>query len=136
MLAALLDTDMLSEVLKQKNPVVLQQAANYFQQHGRFVISAFTRYEVIRGLKHLNASTQLAQFASFCSQSLVLPIDDTVLDRAADLWVQARRGGLPGNDADLIIAATALQHGLVLITGNAIHFAWIAGLNQADWRQP
>ena len=37
-------------------------------------------------------------------------------------------------DADLIIAATALEHGRTLATGNAAHFSWINGLNLEDWR--
>jgi predicted nucleic acid-binding protein len=59
-----------------------------------------------------------------------------VLLRAADLWAEARRGGHPQSDADLIIAATALEHGLALVTGNTTHFSWIPGLKLADWRQP
>ena len=46
---ALLDTDILSEFLKQKNPQVLQRAADYLATYGRFAISAMTRYEVLRG---------------------------------------------------------------------------------------
>ncbi len=49
--AALLDTDMLNEVLKQKNPIVVDQASNYLKHHGRFAISSMTRYELLRGLK-------------------------------------------------------------------------------------
>jgi predicted nucleic acid-binding protein len=40
-----------------------------------------------------------------------MPITDSILDRAADLWVVARRGGVPHGDADLIFAATALHLG-------------------------
>jgi predicted nucleic acid-binding protein len=59
-----------------------------------------------------------------------------VLERASDLWVIGRRQGLAPKDADLIIAATALEHGRELATGNAPHFVWIPGLTLADWRQP
>jgi len=57
-----------------------------------------------------------------------------VLMRAADLWAEAHRLGNPRNDADMIIAATALEEGRVLVTGNKSHFAWINGLRLADWR--
>jgi len=133
---ALLDTDILSECLKQKNRRVVQQAANYLAIHGRFAISAMTRYEVLRGLKDKNATRQLGNFATFCQNVEILPITDAVLVRASDLWVLARQGGHPRRDPDLIIAATALEHGRVLVTGNTPHFAWIAGLTIEDWRQP
>jgi predicted nucleic acid-binding protein len=56
--------------------------------------------------------------------------------RAAELWADARTGGQPHDDADLIIAATALETGRVLVTGNVPHFAWITGLRLEDWRHP
>jgi tRNA(fMet)-specific endonuclease VapC len=133
--AALLDTDILNEVLKQKNALVVAQASAYIQEHGQFAIAALSRYEVVRGLRDANATAQLSRFATFCQNTLVLPITDAVLDRAADLWVHARQGGHPRSDADLIIAATALEHGRVLVTGNTAHFVWVPGVRLADWRK-
>jgi tRNA(fMet)-specific endonuclease VapC len=134
--SAILDTDMLNEVLKQKNAQVVLRASAYLQEHGQFALSSMSRYELVRGLKEKNATRQLAFFATFCQQSRILPVTDAILDRTADLWVTARRGGHPGRDADLIIAATALEHGRVLVTGNTVHFVWVPGLRLADWRKP
>ena len=134
--AALLDTDILSEVIKLRDANVLQSAAKYAQQHGQLAFSAITRYEVIRGYRSQNANSQLARFGVFCQNSLVFPITDAIFDLAADLWAVARRGGHPSGDADLIIAATAIEHGRVLVTGNTFHFAWISGLRLEDWRRP
>ena len=131
---ALLDTDILSEFLKQKNPAVLKNAADYLADFQQFAISAMTRYEVMRGLKDKGASHQLKKFEQFCQHAEVFPITDEVLDRTSDLWVEARKGGHPRRDPDLIIAATALEHGRVLVTGNTSDFAWIPGLIIEDWR--
>jgi tRNA(fMet)-specific endonuclease VapC len=70
----------------------------------------------------------------FCQHSIVYPINDDVLDQAALLWSDARSRSLPANDADLIIAATALIHGRTLLTGNTAHYRWIPGLTLDDWR--
>jgi tRNA(fMet)-specific endonuclease VapC len=43
-----------------------------------------------------------------------------------------RRGALIG-DADILIAATALVEGLVLLTNNERHFGRVAGLQIANW---
>jgi tRNA(fMet)-specific endonuclease VapC len=134
--SSLLDTDILSEVLRQKNRTVRRKANAYLRQFHQFEFSAFTRYEVLRGFKEKKAVRQLQRFTAFCAHSLIFPITDDVLDRAADLWAEAYRGGHPRNDADLIIAATALQHGRTLVTGNGPHFSWILGLTVEDWRQP
>lgn len=59
--ASLLDTDILNEVLKQKNANAIRHAADYLAQHGQFAISSSSRYEVLRGLKEKNAISQLAR---------------------------------------------------------------------------
>lgn len=132
----LLDTDILSEVLKQKHATVLLKAQAYLQAYQQFAFSAITRYEIVRGLKEKAATQQLQRFAVFCQHSLIIALTDSILDRAADLWVAARKAGHPKKDADLIIAATALGHGRSLVTGNVADFSWIAGLPIEDWRQP
>jgi tRNA(fMet)-specific endonuclease VapC len=131
---ALIDTDILSEVLKQQNPAVLQNAANYLSEHGQFAVSAITRYEILRGLKSKQARRQLNRFHAFCVNTRIFPVSDAVLDRASDLWAEARRGGHPGRDPDLIIAATAIETSRVLITGNMAHFSWIPTLTIENWR--
>ncbi len=42
---ALLDTDILSEVIKLRDPVVRQKALAYTQMHGPLAFSSMTRYE-------------------------------------------------------------------------------------------
>jgi predicted nucleic acid-binding protein len=46
---ALLDTDTLNEVLKQRNSEVIRHSADYLQQHGQFALSSMSRYELLRG---------------------------------------------------------------------------------------
>ena len=130
----LLDTDILSEVIKQRHPTVNLKAAEYLAAHGQFAFSALSRFEIERGYKEKQATQQLARFATFCRHSLVLAISDPILDRAGDLWAFARRHGQPHGDADVIIAATALEMQYVLVTGNTAHFSWIPELQIANWR--
>jgi predicted nucleic acid-binding protein len=131
----LIDTDILSEVLKAKNAKVLDRARLYLEEHGRFAFSAITFYEMLRGFRAARASRQLANFIALAATSDVLPVSMTVLDQAASLWAEAYTGGRPRDDADLIIAATALQSGRTLITGNVNHFNWISALKIDDWRR-
>ncbi len=136
MAAILLDTDILSEVFKQRDATVKQHAAAYLQQHGQFTFSEFSRFEVRRGYLSKQATKQLALFDVFCGHCQLLPATEAIFDRAAQVWAYARQHGHPCGDADVLIAATALEHGLVLATGNLRHFAWVPGLITADWRQP
>ncbi len=130
------DTDMLSELIKLKNATVRQHALDHSQQFGQLAFSAITRYEILRGYKQKKATKQLARFAVFCQKSLILPVTDAIWDRASDLWAYARTHGHSHKDADLVIGATALEHGSVLATGNTGDFAWMPGLSIEDWRMP
>ena len=132
--SSLLDTDILTEIFKWRNRTVAARATEYLREHDQFAISAMTRFEVIRGLRHKRATRSLERFESMCGRMLIAPITNVVLDRAADLWVAARDGGHPQRDADLIIAATALVQNLTLVTGNTAHFQWMSGLSVANWR--
>jgi tRNA(fMet)-specific endonuclease VapC len=133
---ALIDTDILCEVLKGKDAQVLAHVKLYLTQRNRLSFSAITYYEVVRGLVATGASQQLARFLQIAGNSEVVPVSLTILRRAADLWAAATRGGHSRDDADLIIAASALEVGRVLVTGNTAHYTWIQGLRLDDWRQP
>ena len=50
MLPTLLDTDVLSEVLRQRDDSVLQATRVYLDEWRRFTFSVLTRYEILRGL--------------------------------------------------------------------------------------
>lgn len=129
----LLDTCAVSEILKGKNVRVAQNALSYLSQYGQFTFSLMTRYEVLRGLKDKNAPTQLARFERFCLRHQILAITEEIIVLAADLWVGLKRTGRLIGDNDIIIAATALHHGLILVTRNVAHFGRIAGLTLEDW---
>lgn len=134
MVPSMLDTDTLSEIVKLRNATVAQRALDYTRKVGLLTFSAITRYEVLRGYKQRGALLQLTRFEGFCQKSTIIPITDDILVRASDLWAEARNTGRPHEDTDLLIAATALEHGLTLVTGNTAHFSWIPGLLLENWR--
>lgn len=133
---ALVDTDILSELLKQHDPTVQARAEAYFRVQSQIAISAITCYQILRWLREPPKAERLAQFDQLLREQIVLDVDLPVLDRAADLWIQARAEGKPREDVDLIIAATALIHDLTLATANIKHFDWISGLKLDNWRLP
>lgn len=131
----LLDTDILSEILRGRNRDVVDAADAYLKMHGQFAISAFTQYEIVRGLRWRKATAKLSSFELLCQSMRIHPVTSDVLDRAADLWADGAAQGKPKTDADILIASTALVHGLDLVTGNVGHFTWINGLTVSSWRK-
>ncbi len=61
-------------------------------------------------------------------------VDQAVAERFSSAKASLRRRGVTKSDADLLIAATALAHGAVLVTHDqALHDGWIDGLVVEDW---
>lgn len=128
----LLDSDILSLYFK-KNPLVLLAAQDYLLDNSFFTFSIITRFEILRGLKARNASRQMMAFDSFCKNNEILGLNDPVVVRAADIYSTLHKTGQLVGDADIIIAATALEHNLPLVTNNQNHFSRISGLQLLNW---
>ncbi len=63
----------------------------------------------------------------------VLPFGGVEAERFGVLKKTLERRGERLADADLMIAATALEHNLVVVTGNLRHFERITGLKTETW---
>ena len=55
---ALLDTDILSEVLKGRNPQVVAQVEAYLRHHAMLTVSAVSVIEVVSGLRCFQVSAR------------------------------------------------------------------------------
>jgi len=132
--AALLDTDILSEVMRARDLRVFKCAEDYLAEHARFTFSIITRYEILRGLKAREATRQAELFERQCAKSIVLPLTDPIIVQATDIYASLYKHGELVSDADILIAATAAVHNLPLITGNVAHFQRILGLQILSWR--
>ena len=67
----------------------------------------------------------------------ILPVchtDDETMEKFGELKARAEAAGKRVDDADVIIAATAMRHNAVLVTGNARHFSRFDGLEIEDWQ--
>lgn len=133
--AVLLDTDVLSALMR-RDPRTAVFAHPYLLEHDQLTFSVITRYEILRGLKAKLATSQLAAFHRLCSASVVLPLSDPIIVRAADIYANLYRRGALVSDADILIAATALEHGLPVATANTAHFSRIEGLGLQNWIRP
>jgi tRNA(fMet)-specific endonuclease VapC len=74
---------------------------------------------------------QVAEFRELFAEQ-VLPIAPA-LEIFADQKAALRRSGRPIDDFDILIASTAVAHGLTLVTRNTRHFAALANLSLANW---
>lgn len=131
-LPALIDTDILSALMRG-NPSAMAQARSYLEVHQQFTFSVITRYEVLRGLLVKKAARQLDAFNELCAASRVLPVTDAIVAQGAAIYADLSQRGELINDADILIAATALAHGLIVVTNNQSHFRRIRNLQVENW---
>lgn len=135
---ALLDTDILSELLKGKNETVRQRAAAYQAQVGRFAISTITVMEVVKGLHRMGREPAIGQFLSSIAALDVVAVDTTVATLAGRIYADLERAGRPIGRADPLIAASALTNDCDLVTGNVSHYEAVRSAGHAlvieNWR--
>ena len=128
----LLDTDILASIMRQ-NSIVIPRARLYLAEYGRFSFSVITRYEILRGLKVKGATQQAIVFDRFCARNAILPITEETAIKAAEIYADlSERGELIG-DADILIAASTLVHGLGVTTNNETHFKRVRELRVENW---
>lgn len=122
----LVDTDWVADWLNGRSRIV--EELSRLRREGPF-ISIITYGEVYEGI-YFGRNPQQAEraFRQFLRGADVLLPNRQVMQRFARMRGELRRQGNLIPDADLLIAATALHHGLILLTNNVSHFSRIEGL--------
>lgn len=135
---SLLDTDILSEIIKRANPRIIAKANTYLNQFDKYTISVITVMEIVEGWQKRKQEERLQQFLTIVSSQEILSFDFTEAVLAgkiyADLETTGKRIGYP----DCMIAAIAIRHNLTLVTGNLSHYQRIQDLDYLlrldNWR--
>ncbi len=122
----LVDTDWVAPFLKGRPEAV--QLLTALSADG-LAISLITYGEIYEGIYYgRNPTVAEAGFREFLRGVRILPLTRPITRRYARIRGDLRARGLLIGDGDLLIAATALHHGLTLVTGNVRHFERIPGL--------
>jgi tRNA(fMet)-specific endonuclease VapC len=92
-------------------------------------ISLVTYGEIYEGIYFGQNPRRTSQgFQQFLGSVDVLPLNRLIMRRYALLRGTLRQQGMVLNDPDLLIAATAIFHNRILVTGNVRHFQRIPDL--------
>lgn len=123
----LLDTNAAIAAMRDEKPIegVLEQAIGY--------ISVITLGELYWGAeKSAQSLENLRRVKEFSARRNPLPCDPDTAQWYGRIHAQLRRKGRPIPQNDMWIAATALQHDLILLTKDQ-HFQHVDGLTVENW---
>ncbi len=99
------------------------------------VVPAVVMYEARRSLFAPQYAKRLGNLDVLLSGHTIIGFDAEAAEIAARLYADLRSAGILIDDADLLIAATAIRHGATFVTRNTKHFQRIPGLRLTDWQK-
>lgn len=127
-----LDTNIISFYLKG-NDIVAGNITRALTNGNAVLIAPIAYYEIRRGLMAVNAQKRLTEFDNLCALLGVGELDNSLLDSAAEIYVEQRKTGRTMEDADIFIAAFCKTRNYALVTNNTKHFEYISELLLFDW---
>ena len=126
----ILDTDVCIHLLRG-NRNIIKKRQNYPDQ---VAISFMTVAELCYGAeKSANLQKNKNVVEQFLLTVKIINSNRKISSRFGLLKAMLESKGAPLADADLLIAATALETSTMLVTGNVKHFQRIENLNLDDW---
>ncbi len=133
----LIDTNVISEFSNQSPCLEVREWLESADPETLFV-SVITVGEIRLGIENLPVGKRRVELEIWFAKGLpawfaakLLPVTPAIADRWGRLTVQARRKGITISTADGLIAATALEHNLTLVTRNTRDFSGL-GLSLLD----
>ena len=124
----LLDTCVVSEATRARAST---RVLDWLQARGidKLFISVVTIAELEQGIAHLGGGARARKVETWLNDSILTQFESRTLDvdiRVARRWGRAlgaaKRAGRPLSAVDGIIAATAIEHDLTLVTRNVTDF--------------
>lgn len=128
----LLDANACIAILNDASAALVARVRS--EHPSRIRLSSVVKAELLDlARKSASPAANLRLLERFFAPLRSLPFDDACSEQYALIRSDLERTGKPIGPCDMMIAATALAHGLTLVTHNAEGFSRVAGLKWEDW---
>jgi tRNA(fMet)-specific endonuclease VapC len=128
----LLDTNVCIEILNGSSDAVTARLKSHTPSDIR--LCSVVKAELLYGARRSSrVADNLDLLRRFFAAFSPLPFDDLSADHYGLIRADLEREGMPIGPNDLMIAAVARAHDLVLVTHNAREFSRVVGLRLEDW---
>lgn len=122
----LVDTDLVIHHFKGNSKITMRLEELQPRGLGLSVVSLAELWEgIIYSRDPADGAQRLTKFLTGVE---ILPLNETICKKFGELRGGQRKAGRPIADFDLLIAATALEQDLTLLSNNRKHFEHIPGL--------
>jgi len=129
----LLDTKACIRILNGSSKPLVERLRRHDPSEIR--MSAVVKAELYYGARRSRRVAENLEVLRRLFQPFVsLPFDDLCAEHYGVIRGQLEREGRPIGPNNLLIAATAVAHDLVLVTNNSGEFSRVAGLAVEDWQ--
>jgi tRNA(fMet)-specific endonuclease VapC len=127
----MLDTDTVSLIIR-KHPSVIGNLIKH--EDDEICISAITYAELCYGLEKKGSDRLFNEVSSILRKLTIVDFDSSQSELYGKIRLRLERAGTPLGNMDMLIAASALAAGAILVSHNTRHFSKIKGLKVEDWR--
>ena len=126
----LLDTNICAGILRGKREII----NGYLRNAGNVAMPSMVLGELYYGVvKSRDHEKNRRILSELCSVIPTIQTTDQIMKKYGELRANLETKGTRVEDADLIIAATAIVHNATLVTGNIRHFARFNELSIENW---
>lgn len=138
----LVDTNIPSELTRDQPDA---RVADFIRNAGKqnLFLSVMTIGEICKGIDLLPASKKRASLESWLEIQVrewfagrILPVSEAIAERWGHLSAAARKRGVTLAVVDGVLAATAIEHGLILVTRDTNDYAGLGVTLLNPWNQP
>jgi tRNA(fMet)-specific endonuclease VapC len=131
LLTHLLDTNICIYAMKSRD---LELSRRLTTLQGKCAVSDVSMFELYSGVDGYAVPNQrLAIIESFTARISVLPFTTATARIAGPLRYKLKTSGEIIGAYDILIAATAMSHNLILMTNNVREFKRVSGLKMEKW---
>ena len=89
--------------------------------------------ELLFGAKNSDNAKDNEQILNeFLTQSVFIPIDESISRKYASIRIQLKKSCQPIPENDILVAASSIKHNVPILT-NDNHFNYISGLKVINW---
>ena len=126
----LLDTDTVSHIVRNHPPVIKNLIKH---EDDEICISAITNAELFYGLEKKSSERLFNEVRTIIRKCSVIVFDEAQSEIYGKIRVELEKIGSPLGDMDMLIAASSLSTGAILVSHNVKHFSKIKGIRVENW---